>query len=322
MKIIVIGAGISGCSCAHALARAGHRVTVVEKGRGVGGRMATRRMEGARIDHGAQFFTTRDSRLQELNRNWLREKRVSEWYDRVPGKPDLPSDMRYRGTQGMTGPAKSLTLNCSLGLNFFVDKIERKKNSWKVTERAGEERILEADHLVITIPSLQMLQLFERSEIDLGRETTSRLRAIRHTRCLAILGILGRPSKLAHPGAVTHPHEHVDWLSDNQIKGISEIPAFTLHASAEFSDQYWDIPDAEWGSELLAPAEDVLCSSIISWVSHRWGFAKPLVTFGASHHHVPELGLTLAGDGFGGERVERAAISGLEAADAILQTDF
>jgi renalase len=319
MNVIIIGAGISGCSCAHTLACAGHHVTVVEKGRGVGGRMATRRMEGARIDHGAQFFTTRDSRLRKLNQEWQKEKHVTTWYDRVPGKPEVPSDMRYRGTLGMTGPAKSLTGNCSLALNFFVEKIER-ENTWKVTERGGEGRILEADHLVITIPSVQMLDLFERSKIDLEQETMSRLKSIRHTQCLAILGILDRSSKLNQPGAVTHPYKHVDWLSDNQVKGISEVPAITLHASAEFSDQYWDIPDSEWASELLAPAEDALDAKIISWVSHRWGFAKPLVTFGKSYYHIPELGLTLAGDGFGGERVERAAISGLDAADAILAT--
>ena len=102
------------------------------------------------------------------------------------------------------------------------------------------------------------------------------------------------------------------------MKGISEIPAVTLHASAEFSDQYWDVSCNEWGNGLTEPAEEVLGSKITSWVSHRWGFAKPLVTFGSSHHHVPELALCLAGDGFGGERVERAAISGLEAASAIL----
>ena len=69
-----------------------------------------------------------------------------------------------------------------------------------------------------------MLDLFERSKID-GGETMSRLQAIRHTRCLAILGILDRPSRLTHLGAVTHPFADVDWLSDNQVKGISEVPA-------------------------------------------------------------------------------------------------
>ena len=126
MKICVIGAGISGCSCAHALARAGHEVAIVEKGRGVGGRMATRRMEGARIDHGAQFFTTRDSRLQKLNQGWQKEKQVTTWYDRVPGKPEVPSDMRYRGTLGMTGPAKSLTVIVRSQLNFLSKKFSVK----------------------------------------------------------------------------------------------------------------------------------------------------------------------------------------------------
>ncbi|MEK9773361.1 MAG: FAD-dependent oxidoreductase [Opitutae bacterium] len=321
MKILVLGAGMSGCSCAQALVHSGHQVTLVEKGRGVGGRMATRRMDGARIDHGAQFFTTRDPRLQAMNRVWLQEERVTEWYGHVPGRPDIPSDMRYRGQHGMTGPVKSLSLHCSLALNFFVEKIEKNK-VWKVWERAGEGRILQADHLVMTMPPMQMLELFSRSDIGLESDTMTRLNDMRHTQCLAILGILDRSSRLACPGAVAHPAEHIDWLCDNQIKGISARPAITLHASAEFSCRYWDVPAKEWAHQLVGPAEELLGANVSKWVSHRWGFAKPLVTFGASHHHIPELCLTLAGDGFGGERVEGAAISGLEAADSILRKNF
>ena len=317
MDILVIGAGISGCSCAHKLVQAGHRVTLVEKGRGVGGRMATRRMDGARIDHGAQFFTVRDHRLQELNEQWIKQGRVSDWYDRVPERPDIPAGMRYRGKLGMTDPAKSLSQNCTLGLNFFVEKIEKTK-TWKVFERSVEGRVLEGDHLVVTMPSVQMLELFDRSGIDLGLDVMNRLGAIRHTRCLALLGILDRPSRLVGPGAITHPTEHIDWLSDNQVKGISQKPAITLHASARFSQKYWAVPAEEWADQLLGPAEDLLGANVSKWVSHRWGFAKPVVTFGESHHNIPELSLTLAGDGFGGERVEGAAISGIEAADSIM----
>ena len=74
MKIVVIGAGISGCVCAYLLSKAGHKVTLIEKGRGVGGRMSTRRMNGARIDHGAQFFTVRDSRMEKLLELWKQEE--------------------------------------------------------------------------------------------------------------------------------------------------------------------------------------------------------------------------------------------------------
>ena len=53
-----------------------------------------------------------------------------------------------------------------------------------------------------------------------------RLEAVRYTRCLALLGILDQPSVLTAPGTVTHPHPEIDWVSDNQVKGISEIRIF------------------------------------------------------------------------------------------------
>jgi len=62
--IAVIGAGMAGIACARTLVQAGHRVTVFEKSRGAGGRMATRRSEFGGFDHGAQFFTVRDERFQ------------------------------------------------------------------------------------------------------------------------------------------------------------------------------------------------------------------------------------------------------------------
>ena len=92
-----------------------------------------------------------------------------------------------------------------------------------------------------------------------------------------------------------------------------------LFRSPRFSERNWEIPAEDWAPDLIGAAQDVLGAEVITSVSHRWGFAKPIQTFGATHYHQPEIGLTLAGDGFGGERVERAAISGLEAADAILE---
>jgi predicted NAD/FAD-dependent oxidoreductase len=66
--VAVIGAGISGLTCAQNLTDHDVPVTVFEKSRGVGGRMATRRSEhGAAFDHGAQYFTVRDERFQMIH---------------------------------------------------------------------------------------------------------------------------------------------------------------------------------------------------------------------------------------------------------------
>ena len=70
-----------------------------------------------------------------------------------------------------------------------MEQIERLENTWIIRERDGMNRVLEADHLVITIPSVQMLELFARSSISLDEDTMNRLRSIHHTRCLALLGL-------------------------------------------------------------------------------------------------------------------------------------
>ena len=60
MRMAIIGASIAGLSCAESLRRGGHEVTVFEKNRGIGGRIATRRTpEDLRFDHGAQFLRSK-----------------------------------------------------------------------------------------------------------------------------------------------------------------------------------------------------------------------------------------------------------------------
>ena len=71
--VLVIGAGIAGLTAAAELQRGGRRVLLLDKGRGVGGRLASRRIDGATFDHGAQFITTRDPRfgaVLERGREW------------------------------------------------------------------------------------------------------------------------------------------------------------------------------------------------------------------------------------------------------------
>ena len=54
--IAVIGAGIAGLVCAQQLSQAGYSVLVVEKSRGLGGRLATRRLHGTWANHGAYYL--------------------------------------------------------------------------------------------------------------------------------------------------------------------------------------------------------------------------------------------------------------------------
>jgi cation diffusion facilitator CzcD-associated flavoprotein CzcO len=71
VDVLVVGAGLAGLLAANQLQAAGHTVLVVEKGRGVGGRLATWRLGPGRGDYGAQFFTVREPQFQAIVDEWL-----------------------------------------------------------------------------------------------------------------------------------------------------------------------------------------------------------------------------------------------------------
>jgi predicted NAD/FAD-dependent oxidoreductase len=56
VDVAIIGAGLAGVAAAGDLIAAGKSDLLIDKSRGVGGRMATRRHCDTRIDHGAQLL--------------------------------------------------------------------------------------------------------------------------------------------------------------------------------------------------------------------------------------------------------------------------
>lgn len=73
--VIIVGAGVAGLTCARVLGDAGKRVRLLERSRGVGGRCATRRVDGQSVDHGLVFVLGRDpdslEALREVPGHWL-----------------------------------------------------------------------------------------------------------------------------------------------------------------------------------------------------------------------------------------------------------
>lgn len=66
MNILVVGAGISGLTCAYRLHQAGHVVRVVEAQTTVGGRMNTVEVDGLHVDTGANLLIANYARLHAL----------------------------------------------------------------------------------------------------------------------------------------------------------------------------------------------------------------------------------------------------------------
>ena len=73
-RIAIIGAGLCGLRCAEVLQTGGIEVQLFDKSRGVGGRLATRRHQHWRFDHGCPSLHGEQGEWQQLI------DRYSAWY--------------------------------------------------------------------------------------------------------------------------------------------------------------------------------------------------------------------------------------------------
>ena len=316
---IIIGGGITGLIVATILQRQKIKVTVLDKGKGIGGRLATRRVisqensiEGV-FDYGSQYFKVKSSRFQAWVDDWLKNDVIREW-SRGFGKED--GNPRYCGVRGTRGIAQYLAKDLDVRTETKAIELSYKKK-WSIKTDNGLE--YQGDMLVITSPVPQSLSLLDASLLALPLEIRFALEKIEYHRCIAVLALLEKPSSIPAPGGMSlKDNEFLVWLGDNHQKGISpDGYAITLHATPDFSDDYWDSDDAEIAYKLITAAADYLNSPVIKYQVHRWRYSLPKTFYNEPCLTLLELPLVMAGDAFVAPTVEGAAISGMAAAKSI-----
>jgi predicted NAD/FAD-dependent oxidoreductase len=319
--VLVVGAGMAGLMAAAELQRAGLRVIVIDKGRGVGGRLASRRINGATFDHGAQFITARDPRFAAVLEQGQRSGAMEEWCGGFAGSAD--AHPRWRGKPAMSAVGKHFALGLDLRLEMPVVGLWRVGDQWCAETTMGCN--FTAKVVVLTPPVPQSLAMLDAGGIVLLPEMRTRLAAVEYERCLAVMAVLDGPSHLPPPGCLVPAEGPIAWIADHQLQGISAEPAVTIHATHGFSLEHWDCDRQESGRALLDAAASWLGAGIRTFQVHGWRYSKPM-----SVHEEPCVLVThspplvLAGDAFGGPHVEGAALSGWAAAGTILrrQDDF
>jgi predicted NAD/FAD-dependent oxidoreductase len=312
MNITVIGAGLSGLVAARSLASRGHSVIVLDKGRGVGGRLATRRIGEAVFDHGAQFFTVRDPKFQALVDGWLAADVVRVWCHGFGAEQDgFP---RYVGSAGMTSIAKHLAMGLDVRTSALVFSVlPAATGGWTTTLDTGEA--FDSDAVILTAPIPQSFGFAFTGGVEFPEE----LRTIDYDRTLGLLVALDGSPAIPSPGALQNPDGVFSFVGDNQAKGISPVPAVTFHANPQWSAEHWDTPHNE-AEELLRSAAAAYLgnASILASNFKRWRFATPQRNWPDRFWSNDAGNMVVAGDAFAGPRVEGAALSGLAAADAVL----
>jgi renalase len=330
-KAVVVGAGIAGLIAARRLQKSDWDVVVLEKSRGLGGRMATRRIEPATFDHGAQYFTMHSMFFRSLVETLQDEDLVKGWcrgFLNTDRQLILDGYQRFFAPEGMSSIAKFIAKPLTVKKQTLVTRITQAESTWQIdTESPEGNPVFEADALILTAPVPQSLKLLSSAEnLELSEKQQTQLKNLKYDPCITLMAVLDGPSGLSEPGAirVEDPMSPVMWIADNAQKGLSKTPSITVHGTPHFSRKHWKIPREEAGALLWQGARRYISAQALTQVTHGWRFAQPQDVHEEKSFGVEtRLPLRLAGDCFGDihNLIEGAALSGLDAAQKILK-DF
>ncbi|BAT55261.1 hypothetical protein NOS3756_42400 [Nostoc sp. NIES-3756] len=316
--VVIIGAGIAGLVCAQQLSQAGYSVLVVEKSRGLGGRVATRRLHGTWADHGACYLKPKGELFTSFVELLCDRHILATWNELQPN-----ATPRYVAPAGMSAIAKFLAQNINILLNQRVTEINlTPEKSWRLTLESSNEE-LTAKALVIAIPAPQATMLLNSLGEDvLGKEFLTNLSAVEFYPCIS--AIAGVPPS-SHPLPTWKAHTFVDdvvlgWIGlDSSKRPQTQQSVFVLQSSANFAQLHLEASDLQpVGHKMLkyaAQALELPWLETPEWLQvHRWRYAFPRNPW---QHQVlaaqAELPLVCCGDWCGGNLVEGAMLSGLAA---------
>ena len=339
--VAIIGAGLAGLTCAQQLHQAGYRVVIVEKSRGVGGRVATRRLHNTLADHGVRYLEPQGKLLQQLIEILMQRNLLQTWtntiYELKSTEPQVgvtsesqPSQLaRYIAPAGMTTVTKFLATGLEIWLNRRVQSITTTADpTWHLTLEPSVETQNEliAKAVVFAIPAPQALILLEPLSQTLPSTFVDSLRSVEFDPCLSVIAgypTVGATHELPLPtwkASTLSNDSDLAWIGlDSSKRPDPQIPVFVLQSTAEFAKRYLDAENLNLaGEQLLSRAAQLL----IPWLDtptwfqvHRWRYAFPSHPLNQDCLKTDTLlPLVCCGDWCGGNRIESAMNSGLAAA--------
>lgn len=290
---------MAALACARALAGAGMRVLMVEKGRGIGGRVATRRVSiGAdeiSFDHGAQYLRTSDRAFRAM----LQDAGVQEWQDDSAGPMHV-------GVPGMSALPRALAQGLEVVQSAEVTGLEQLPTGWRVTSSIGA---LEAGLVIATLPAPQLATLLGASH-PLSRAVA----AVRMAPSLTLMAAF--PAESPRPFASRLDPDHpLVWIAQDSSKPGRNDACVTwvAQASEAFSDAHLEDAPAAIAARMLPDLCDVIGAdpgTALHVVAHRWRYAQTAQALGQPFLRSDDGRLYLGGDWCLGARVEHAWASG------------
>lgn len=309
-NVVVIGAGMAGLSCASSLESVGYKVTLLDKARGPGGRMSTRRIEtplgGSAFDHGAQYFTVRNAGFREQVLVWETAGAAIRW-------PAAGADA-WIGNPGMNAVIKAIAVGRNIHWQSLAVSVERKDGGWLVQTNTGTLGPFHS--IAVAIPAEQAQPLILPHEPEFAAAAG----LARSLPCWSAMFTFATPLPVSRD--ILRDRGPIGWAARNSAKpGRSGPEAWVVQGSAQWSENNLEVDADKVAACLLAEfaiALEVDLPEPLTATAHRWRYAQSAALgFGALWNS--ELRLGVCGDWLLGPRVECAWLSGQQLARSMCQ---
>jgi predicted NAD/FAD-dependent oxidoreductase len=303
--VAVVGAGIAGLVCARELAAAGHRVTVLDHGRQIGGRLATHRLPLVTFDQGAQYVTAREATFRAYLDLAGAAGVIAPWHPRMHNA--TPHEPWFVGVPGMGMLARPLATGLDVRVQVGVAAIARDGRGWSLVTTSGDV-LGPFDTVLLAIPAPQARDLCaDHAGI------AAALEPIAMSSCWVLMVVF--PGRVDCPFDVYRSSAAViEWLARNSSKpGRSESwETWVAHAAGAWSDTHAETPEEEICDILLDELRALTGAATAPQLvaAHRWRYARATRPLGRPCLWDAELRLGLCGDWCIDARVEAAWISG------------
>lgn len=295
VDVTVVGGGISGLACARAVQDAGRSVRVLDRGRRVGGRLASRTIDGRAVDLGASYFVVGEAeRFGHLVADWEERGLARPWTDTFAvidadgGQTPKPGPMRWAAPLG----SRSLTLDLAEGLDVVSEHVVERVEPYRVDGR-------DAGEVVLAMPAPQAARL--TGEAPGGAQDWEPVIAV-------VLRWDDRQWDADLHGAFADGDADVSFLADDGDRRGDGAPVLVVHTTADRARRHLDDPDAAIAPVVAATRRLLrIDADPVAARAHRWTFARLVEATGEPFFRSP--GLSACGDAWGESAAVRTAWS-------------
>jgi renalase len=310
---IVVGGGISGVACAQRLSEQDHDVLLLDRGRRLGGRMATRtvrdsgtRWDGHVVDIGASYFTVSDADFRAQVEDWSARGLARPWTDafHVANSDGISGvragPMRYASPYGLRSLVEDLGADLTKQQSTSVAEISLQADRFRVDELAAQSVAL-----CMPVPQAQQLWPVPAEHVW---EPVIVVVAVFEERCWIDID-----------GVFVNDDPVLTWIADDGRRRGDGAAVLVAHVNpvlaARHLNSVTDILPSALGTMkriVQIDADPVLVDA------HRWTFARPITAHSEPFWRDESARIGVSGDAwFSGPRIETAWLSGRALADAI-----